>query len=96
MFTTRVLVSFFEFMLSVVMSGFVIYLTYRIFIKANPDFDMEVEIKKGNVAVGTLVGAAIAFLIAPQSGEETREKVRTEALKMKEKADESGQYTFSR
>lgn len=55
MFTTRVLVSFFEFLLSVVMSGFIIYLTYRVFIKANPDFDMEAEIKKGNVAVGTLV-----------------------------------------
>jgi uncharacterized membrane protein YjfL (UPF0719 family) len=60
MFTTRVLVSLFEFMLSVVMSGLVIYLTYRIFIKANPDFDMEIEIKKGNVAVGILV-AAILF-----------------------------------
>jgi uncharacterized membrane protein YjfL (UPF0719 family) len=59
MFTTRVLVSFFEFMLAVVMSGFIIYLTYRVFIKANPDFNMEEEIKKGNVAVGTLVGAIL-------------------------------------
>lgn len=55
MFTTRVLVSFFEFLLSVLMSGIIIYITYRVFIKANPDFDMEAEIKKGNVAVGTLV-----------------------------------------
>ena len=60
MFNTRLLVSFFEFFLAVVMSGFIISLTYRIFIKANPDFDMEEEIKKGNVAVGTLV-AAILF-----------------------------------
>lgn len=60
MFNTRLLVSFFEFFLAVVMSGFIISLTYRIFIKANPDFDMEAEIKKGNVAVGTLV-AAILF-----------------------------------
>jgi len=59
MFTTRVLVSFFEFMLAVVMSGLIIYLTYRVFIKANPDFNMEEEIKKGNVAVGTLVGAIL-------------------------------------
>ncbi|MDA8242864.1 MAG: DUF350 domain-containing protein [Elusimicrobia bacterium] len=59
MLTTRILVSLFEFLLSVVMSGFIIYLTYRIFIKANPDFDMEAEIKKGNVAVGTLVGAIL-------------------------------------
>lgn len=56
MFTTRVLVSFFEFLLAVVMSGFIIYLTYRVFITANPDFNMEEEIKKGNVAVGTLMG----------------------------------------
>jgi len=59
MFTTRLLTSFFEFFLSVIMSGFVIYLTYRVFIKANPDFDMEAEIKKGNVAVGVLVGAIL-------------------------------------
>ena len=59
MFTARILVSLLEFLLSVVMSGFIIYLTYRIFIKANPDFDMEVEIKKGNTAVGTLVGAIL-------------------------------------
>jgi len=60
MFNTRVIVSLFEFVLSVVMSGLVIYLTYRVFIKANPDFNMEEEIKKGNVAVGILV-AAILF-----------------------------------
>jgi uncharacterized membrane protein YjfL (UPF0719 family) len=59
MFVTRVLISLFEFLLAVVMSGMVIYLTYRVFIKANPDFDMEEEIKKGNVAVGTLVGAIL-------------------------------------
>ncbi len=59
MFNTRLMVSFFEFFLAVVMSGFIISLTYRVFIKANPDFDMEEEIKKGNVAVGTLVGAIL-------------------------------------
>ena len=59
MFTTRIMVSFFEFLLSVFMSGFIIYLTYRVFIKANPDFDMEEEIKKGNVAVGTLVSVIL-------------------------------------
>lgn len=60
MFTTRIIVSVFEFILAVLMSGFIISLTYRVFIKANPDFDMEAEIKKGNAAVGTLV-AAILF-----------------------------------
>lgn len=60
MFATRVLVSVFEFVLAVAMSGLVIYATYRVFIHANPDFDMEAEIIKGNTAVGTLV-AAILF-----------------------------------
>ena len=60
MFTTRVMVSMFEFILGVVMSGLIIAITYRVFIKANPDFNMEDEIKKGNLAVGALV-AAILF-----------------------------------
>lgn len=59
MFFTRVLISLFEFVLSVVMSGFVIYLTYRVFIRANPDFDMEIELKKGNLAVGALMATII-------------------------------------
>ena len=59
MFTTRLIVSIFEFILAVLMSGVIIAVTYRIFIKANPDFDMEAEIKKGNVAVGTLVGSIL-------------------------------------
>ena len=54
MFNTRLIVSVFEFALAVLMSGFVISLTYRVFIKANPDFDMEAEIKKGNAAVGQI------------------------------------------
>ncbi len=59
MFTTRLIVSVFEFILAVIMSGVIISVTYRIFIKANPDFDMEAEIRKGNVAVGTLVGSIL-------------------------------------
>jgi len=57
MFATRLIVSIFEFVLAVIMSGVIISITYRVFIK---DFDMEAEIKKGNAAVGTLV-AAILF-----------------------------------
>ena len=56
---TRVVVSLFHFVLMVLMSGFVIYWTYRTFIRANPDFDMEAEIAKGNVAVGLLVGTIL-------------------------------------
>lgn len=56
---TRVMVSVFEFMMSVLMLGFGIYLTYRMIITANPDFDMEIEIKNGNVGVSVLVAAAM-------------------------------------
>ncbi len=59
MFNVRVVVSLFEFVLAVIMSGFVIFLTYRVFIKANPDFDMEEEIHKGNVSVGILVSVIL-------------------------------------
>ncbi len=59
MFATRVVVSLFQFGLTVVMSAFVIVITYRIFIKANPDFHMGEEIKKGNVAVGMLVSSIL-------------------------------------
>ena len=59
MLNNRVIVSLFEFALSVIMSGLVIFLTYRVFIKANPDFDMEEEIKKGNVAVGVLMASIL-------------------------------------
>ena len=59
MFLMRVLASLFEFALTVVMSGLVIYATYRIFIKANPDFDMEAQIKKGNIATGLLVATIL-------------------------------------
>ncbi len=57
MFLNRLTISLFEFLLTVAMSGIVIYVTYRLFIRANPDFDMEEEIKKGNTSVGVLVGA---------------------------------------
>lgn len=59
MFVTRVLVSLFEFVLTVVMSGVVISFTFRIFVRANPDFDMGAEIKKGNAAVGILMAAIL-------------------------------------
>ena len=59
MFLTRIFASVFEFLLAVAMSGVVIYVTYRVFIKANPDFDMEDQIKKGNIATGLLVGTIL-------------------------------------
>jgi gas vesicle protein len=45
--------------------------------------------------LGSLVGAGIALLIAPQSGKETREKIREYAETVKEKASESVQKVKS-
>jgi uncharacterized membrane protein YjfL (UPF0719 family) len=59
MFITRVFVSLFEFTMSVFLLGVGIYYTYRVIIKANPDFDMEKEIHKGNTAVGILVSGIL-------------------------------------
>ncbi len=59
MFNIRIWISVFEFILAVVMTGLVIVITYKIFIRANPDFDMEAEIKKGNAAVGILVATIL-------------------------------------
>ncbi|MBW6511006.1 MAG: hypothetical protein K0A93_02655 [Desulfuromonadaceae bacterium] len=57
MFTMRLGSSLLELALMIVMSGLIIEVIYRLFIKANPDFDMEEEICKGNAAVGTLMAA---------------------------------------
>ena len=57
MFTTRLLISIAELALMVFSSGLLIVMIYRIFIRANPDFDMEQAIKDGNVAVGILMAS---------------------------------------
>jgi len=44
-----------ELALMIFSSGLLIVLIYRIFIRANPDFDMEQAIKDGNTAVGILM-----------------------------------------
>ena len=46
-------------LLSALLAVLVVFVTYRVFIKANTDFDEEVEIKKGNTAVGILVTALL-------------------------------------
>lgn len=42
----------------------------------------------GSFLVGTLVGAGLALLFAPQSGEETQEEIKTRARKLKDAAEE--------
>lgn len=55
MFIQRLLLSLAELALMILLSGGIISAIYRVFLKANPDFDMEEEIKNGNVAVGVLM-----------------------------------------
>lgn len=46
-------------LVSAFMAVLVVFITYKVFIKANTDFDEEKEIRKGNVAVGLLVTALL-------------------------------------
>jgi uncharacterized membrane protein YjfL (UPF0719 family) len=64
MFSTRVVVSIFELFFSATVSVLVVYVTYRIFILANTDFDGEEQIMKGNVAVAILT---VAMMISASS-----------------------------
>ncbi|RME70539.1 MAG: YtxH domain-containing protein, partial [Chloroflexi bacterium] len=41
------------------------------------------------LVIGGLVGAALALLLAPQSGEETRAQLRDRSLEYKDRAEES-------
>jgi gas vesicle protein len=40
------------------------------------------------LVIGSLVGAALALLLAPQSGEETRAQLRDKSLEFKDRAEE--------
>ncbi len=46
--------------------------------------------------VGGLVGAAVALLLAPQSGEETRATIRDRGIELKERAVEYGEAARQR
>lgn len=48
------------------------------------------------VFVGALIGAAVGLLLAPEAGEETRERVIEKARKLKEAASERGRTFLSR
>jgi gas vesicle protein len=47
-------------------------------------------------AVGGLLGAGIALLMAPQSGQETRDRIRNKSLEIKDKAIETAEDTRER
>jgi hypothetical protein len=59
----RLLISLCELALMIVVSGVVITLIYRAFLKATPEIDFEEEIRKGNAAVG-IVMATIMISVA--------------------------------
>jgi len=42
----------------------------------------------GSFILGALIGAGLALLFAPQSGEETQEEIKTRALKLRDSAKE--------
>ncbi len=46
--------------------------------------------------IGGLVGAAVALLLAPQSGEETRTLIRDKSIEIKDKAYQSAEETRAR
>jgi gas vesicle protein len=48
------------------------------------------------VFVGALIGAAVGLLLAPEPGEETRERVIEKARKLKDAASERGRALLSR
>jgi len=48
------------------------------------------------VFVGALIGAAVGLLLAPEAGEETRERVIEKARKLKDAASERGRAFLSR
>ncbi|MDF1498932.1 MAG: YtxH domain-containing protein [Anaerolineales bacterium] len=45
---------------------------------------------------GGLVGAAVALLMAPQSGEETRELIRVKGIELKEQVEDTAEETIGK
>ncbi|MFH1724141.1 MAG: DUF350 domain-containing protein [Elusimicrobiota bacterium] len=60
MFWTRLLISLAEFGLSIVLSVFIVFWSYKSFVRFNTAFDAEAEIRKGNVAVSVLMASLMA------------------------------------
>lgn len=47
-------------------------------------------------AVGGMIGAGVALLMAPQSGQETRDQIRNKSLELKDRAVETAEDTRER
>lgn len=63
MFWKRLILSLAEFGLSLGLSIFVVFWSYKSFVRANDGYDAEAEIRKGNTAVALLI-AALTFSAA--------------------------------
>ena len=57
MFATRLIVSLTEFFLSIILSIFMVFWSYKSFAKAQTKFDAEAELLKGNAAVAILLAS---------------------------------------
>ncbi|HEX5069858.1 MAG TPA: DUF350 domain-containing protein [Vicinamibacterales bacterium] len=57
--TTRILLSLFEFLLTVGLAVCVVYVNYRLSIRTNPDYDAEQELKNKNVGAAALLAACL-------------------------------------
>ena len=57
--TAHILLSLFEFLLTIGLAICVVYVNYRLAIRANPDYDAEEELKNRNVAVAIVFAAVL-------------------------------------
>ena len=57
--TVRILLSLFEFLLTVGLAICVVYVNYRLAIRTNPDYDLERELKNRNVGLAILFAASL-------------------------------------
>lgn len=72
----RILIAFFEFIVSALVSVLVVYVMYRVFLITNKDYDGEAEIAKGNVAVAILtVGIMVSASGIVQYGLDSVERL---------------------
>jgi len=69
MFFTRLVISLVEFGLSLFLSVFIVFWSYKSFVRFNTSYDAEAEIYKGNTAVAVLMAALMyaAALIMKES-----------------------------